>query len=327
MAANSNIEWTHHTFNPWIGCKKVSPACAHCYAEVDSPARISRKFGLELWGGADSGAKRRVTSQQNWNEPVKWNKKAAASGRQRVFCASQSDVFEAFNGQVVNHNNELLYVDEETTVTLDHIRTRLFRLIESTPHLDWLLLTKRPENVMGMVPAAWEKKFPDNVWVGVSVENQKSANERIPVLLGIPARILFLSCEPLLGQLELEMIRNGGFEWWDALHGQYRSHNSQNPCRSLSWVIAGGESGPHARVSNLEWYRSLRDQCVGAGIPFFFKQHGEWCPFSQIPDDSLSQVEIERRDTSVVTSNSYHRIGKKLAGRLLDDVEWSQFPT
>lgn len=360
MGANSGIEWTDHTFNPWIGCQKVSPACTHCYAEVDSPARVSRKIGLELWGPETTGAKRRVVSEANWRLPVKWNKQGIALGRQRVFCASQSDVFEDYRGIVVNHKGmamgkgvksgrwitegEPIAADAEgkaegiADLTLGDIRCRLFALVEATPRLDWLLLTKRPENVMKMVPDSWRSKFPDNVWMGTTVESQEYADERIPHLLGIPARIRFLSVEPMLGEIDMRCFPNndcsaieetccpwGGLECKAVASCQANSGNGVK----IHWVIAGGESGRDARPTQVEWVRSLRDQCEHANVPFFFKQWGEWCPFTEIPDLSMGNpvIDIESCKMDSIGAVSYHRIGKKLAGRTLDGKLYSEVPT
>jgi protein gp37 len=170
---NSNISWTDHTFNPWIGCSKVSAGCAHCYAETLMDTRYHR---VE-WG---SGGTRVRTSPENWRQPVKWNSEAEARGvRYQVFCASLADVFEE-RGELAAWRDDL------------------HDLIHRTPNLDWLLLTKRPEM------AAWcyaEQPIPANVWLGTSVENQAAADRRIPILSAIPAAIRFLSCEPLLGEI------------------------------------------------------------------------------------------------------------------------------
>lgn len=227
MGRHSAIEWTDHTFNPWWGCFKVSPACAHCYAEA-----WSKRVGLDLWKDKSS---RRFFSDGHWNEPLAWDRVAAKEGiRRRVFCASMADVFEARDDLIP-------------------WRTRLWELIEKTPNLDWLLLTKRPGNALELVP--WKDCWPPNIWFGATVENQNWARRRIPHLVKAPARVRFLSCEPLLGPLELSL-------WMS----------------SLRWVIVGGESGHHARPLDPEWVISLRDQVIRARVAFHFKQWGEWKP-------------------------------------------------
>ncbi len=262
MGVNTGIAWTGtplpdgtllpgFTFNPWIGCARVSPACAHCYADT----LASNRMGLHVWDGKEQ-APRKMMSHAYWKQPLTWEREAVAAGtRRRVFCASMADVFE-----------------DRTDLIAP--RQRLWDLIHATPHLDWLLLTKRPEHVTSMVPIrwmgalGWGYEFPDNVWVGTSVENQHWADIRIPALLKIPARVRFLSCEPLLGPVDLTWHLRGfnhipegmiGVSYWQKL---------------IHWVIVGGESGPKHRAMNLDWARGIRDQCRVAGVPHFFKQVG-----------------------------------------------------
>ncbi len=244
MAENSKIEWTDHTFNPWVGCTKVSPACDHCYAE----GWAKRTGHPELWTG-----ERRLTSEANWKQPIKWNRAAAAAGaRHRVFCASLADVFD---NQVPTH-----------------WRWELWQLIAHTPALDWLLLTKRPQNIAKMLPQVWPWPMP-NVWLGTTVENQEEANRRIPALLAVPARVRFLSCEPLLGPVSLSVT------WLSVPVG-----DGPERMDGIDWVIAGGESGGGARMMAPIWAASLRDQCAGAGVAFFMKQMTRKAP---IPADLL----------------------------------------
>ncbi|WP_300009729.1 DUF5131 family protein [uncultured Roseobacter sp.] len=258
MAENSGIEWTHHTFNPWTGCTKISPACDHCYAEG-----WAKRSGHVQWG---PHAKRRRT--KTWGNPVKWNKALEGTGRrERVFCASLADVFD-------NHGS----IDSSW-------RDELWDLIEETENLDWLLLTKRPQNIERLLPSYWLRDPKPNVWLGTTVENQKTAEQRIPHLLRIPAAIHFLSCEPLIGEINLREIaglskdEDGTVDvWWDALTGiAYDEWGDEMPCNddlpnSVSWVITGGESGPNYRPANPDWFRALRDQCEDASVPFLFKQ-------------------------------------------------------
>jgi protein gp37 len=234
---NSKIEWCDHTFNPWVGCTKISPACDHCYAE----GWAKRTGGAALWQG-----ERRRTSVQNWRQPLKWDRAAASAGvRAKVFCASLADVFD----------NQ---VPQEW-------RTDLWALIRSTPHLDWLLLTKRPQNIEKFVPFDWPDTGYQNVWLGTTVENQAEADRRIPHLLSVPARVRFLSCEPLLGSIEFS----------DVSRRSDAARMLGKPALSgIHWVIAGGESGPGARPMHPAWARSLRDQCKAASVAFFMKQMG-----------------------------------------------------
>lgn len=239
MGQNSTIEWTHHTFNPWWGCTRVSPGCQHCYAET-----FAKRVGQKVWGVE---ADRRFFGDKHWAEPLKWEAAAFRSGkRQRVFCASMADVFE----------------DRRD---LDAQRHRLWDLIQATPNLDWLLLTKRPENFDKLAPGSWVTgQCPPNVWMGTTVEDQQRANERIPVLLRIPARVLFISAEPLLGPVELFEFLPGG-RWFKSEHEMHKP---------LSWVIVGGESGHGARPFSADWARSIVAQCQRAGAAVFVKQLG-----------------------------------------------------
>lgn len=343
---NSAIEWTDHTFNPWEGCTKVSPGCAHCYAETRNA-----RFGggtAPNWG---VGAPRRRHSVHNWNEPRRWDAVAQLagefwkavqdpscpadiragctySGRPRVFCASLADVF-----------------DEE----VDHKwREDLWMLIKACPNLDWLLLTKRPQNVLNMVPLAWrDGGWPANVWMGTTVEDQKRADERIPILLSIPAKVRFLSCEPLLGPVDL---KKGLWQTipLNEVHGSvlddggYACREFLKPRAGINWVICGGESGPGARPMHPDWARSLRDQCASANVPFFFKQWGEWVQYidcdNEDPDWQQDYSRIKGSDSfcylNLAGGCGFHgerlhvmqRVGKKIAGRALDAAEHNEFP-
>lgn len=321
MGSNSKIEWTDHTFNPWIGCTKVSPACKNCYAERD----MDHRYGKVAWGPDGTRVK---TSDDNWRNPIKWDREAAESGvRKRVFCASLADVFEDWQGPILDHKGKQIWVNEsglwvtddgmqgfayrKRHVTMDDVRSELFRLIDSTPNLDWLLLTKRPENIRPMILDLKGFRLPPNIWLGTSVETQEYADKRIPKLLKCRdlSPVLFLSCEPLLGELDL-----GGF---------FSDIPSCDFDPGIDWVIAGGESGPNARPSHPDWFRSLRDQCNSAGVPFFFKQWGEIV-------QSLEPVQCRNRSTgnfeTIPAGEAFVRIGKKAAGRELDGHEWNEFP-
>lgn len=248
MSDKSKIEWTDATFNIVWGCQRVSPACEHCYAEA-----FSKRLGKDLWG---PNKERQVMSESYWQQPLKWNRYAEKTGvRKRVFCSSMADVFE-----------------DHPTVNAE--RWRLWELIVATSNLDWLLLTKRPENMAKMLPAAWGNGY-SNVWLGITVENQKYADERIPLLLQTPAAVRFLSCEPLLGAIDLS-------EWLyenDELSKVYPDVGVKLVDK-IHLVIVGGESGAGFRPMNLDHARALRGQCICSGIPFFFKQVGGVRPTS-----------------------------------------------
>ena len=338
MAENSNIEWCDHTFNPWRGCTKVSAGCAHCYAETLS------KRNPKLLGEWGKGGPRVLASDEMWRQPLKWNKRLTyecpscstlfpnvTTGNQgvcdcttggsvchplrpKVFCASLAD-----------------WLDDEVPIEW---LARLLALIYVTPNLDWLLLTKRPENWRsriekclileqggdpqdvhyfekhdGQFPttlhACWLNDWtgdepPNNVWLGTSVEDQVAADARIPALLKIPAKVRFLSCEPLLGPVDLTdlVVKDGKPGEWHVNsldnEGLHPSDDEAFKLATIYWVIAGGESGPGARPMEAEWARSLRDQCNAAGVPFLFKQWGG--------------------------------TNKKATGRLLDGRTWDKFP-
>jgi protein gp37 len=231
MSYKTFIEWCQHTFNSWWGCVRVSEACKRCYA-----AGRAARFGHKVWGAA---ASRRLAPSKAWPEPLRWDAAARAAGiRERVLCLSMGDVFEGRRD-------------------LDPPRTKLWTLIETTPNLDWLLLTKRPESVGKLVPwGAGER--PRNVWLRVTAETQQRAEERIPLLLQDPAVVRFVSAEPLLEKISLKRYMSGN--------------------RLVDWVIAGGESGAGARPSDPVWFRQLRDECVEDEVAFFFKQWGNHVP-------------------------------------------------
>jgi protein gp37 len=332
---NTSIEWAHHTFNAWIGCTKVSPACDNCYAEKSMPA----KFQGVAWG---SGQPRKRTSEANWKQPLRWNADCAKRGvRERVFCASLADVF-----------------DNEVSVMW---RAELLELIDKTPHLDWLLLTKRIGNAKKMLDDAEiclsghgkESYEPrPNVWLGATICNQEEADRDIPKLLVTPAAKQFLSIEPMLGPVDLREIRRKfGPHTEDVFSCIY---DPDDDCSEqfpyIDWVIVGGESGKNARPMHPEWARSLRDQCTAAGVPFLFKQWGEWVPRSSCyhtfeNGQSCSDIDpgatkwpcirlnenggdgrrLENEDGG--DSAYMQRVGKKTAGRLLDGREWNGVPS
>lgn len=235
---NSKISWTDHTANFWTGCVKVSPGCEHCYAEA-----LSKRFGKHVWGPAKTTPRLRGIAV--WQDVLKWNAEAARDGvRRRVFVSSMSD-----------------FLEDHPMVT--EWREQAKALIRQLKHLDVLILTKRPENAARFL-ADWYDDFPDNVWMGTSVENQKSADERTLELLKIPSRIRFLSVEPMLEGVNLGLL-------------------------TMNWLIAGGESGPRCRPFDWDWARDLRDQCERNGTRFWMKQGGGYPnkrhELSDIPED------------------------------------------
>ena len=380
MGENTKIEWAHHTFNPWYGCQKVGPGCDHCYAEG-----WAKRSGLVQWG---PGTERRRSSPANWRKPLAWNAEAERLGiRYRVFCASLADVFD--------------------NAVPTAWRMDLFSLIAKTPHLDWLIVTKRIGNVMSMCSGdgLMFDMIGDRVWLGISVVNQEEADRDIPKLFQVPARARWLSMEPLLGPVDLE-------KWLDPWtcsdcghHGAYadtgpdmcadcglaveyapeigsgrcpkcgKDNGTSDdvggtcPCcgsirgwsrdygfmfdaekpAMLDWVVMGGESGPKARPMHPQWARDLRDQCAAAGVPFLFKQWGEWVPRSACyhtfedgkscadydpgavkwPCIRLTESGHDGRRLENVDGgcDAYmQRVGKKFAGRLLDGMQHDGYP-
>lgn len=305
MGEGSKIEWTDHTFNGWIGCTKVSPGCANCYAEA-----YAARYKRAVWG---PGQPRSRTSVANWRLPLRWNREAEAAGkRARVFCSSLAD-----------------WLDPE--VPAEWLRD-LLELVATTGSLDWLLLTKRPELFRermdavlaldrrdGTLADLWSIHglAPSNVWLGTTVEDQQRADERVPMFAQIPARVHFLSCEPLLGPVTIDP--------------RWMPH--------IDWVIAGGESGPDARPMHPEWARELRDQAQSAGAAFLFKQWGEWVPEGHEAYEHSDPFEEDERHAAVdlwprgmtpegriSTYTPMWRAGKHTAGRVLDGRTWDEFP-
>jgi protein gp37 len=229
MAEKTGITWTDHTFNPWWGCVEVSPGCDNCYARTDA-----HRYGHEVWG-KDAG--RRFFGEKHWNEPRKWNKQALAEGRRhRVFCASMADIGEA-------------------NPALDAEKAKLWHLIRETPYLDWLLLTKRPAQLVNHLPDDWGEGWPQ-VWLGTTVENN-DYRWRIRGILKAPAGAHFLSVEPQIGPVDLR-------DYLTRTRSRYR----------VDWVIIGGESGVSARGYVLEWARDVIAVCREFDVTVFNKQLG-----------------------------------------------------
>lgn len=326
VAENSKIEWTDHTFNPWMGCTKVSPACKNCYAERD----MDHRYGKVQWG---PNGTRVVTGEDNWRKPIRWNREANEKGvRYRVFCASLADVFEDWKGHIHDSKGEIVWHEAAgETLDMNAIRDRLFDLINDTPYLDWLLLTKRPENIWDMWPKFYDangdvvRHKMNNVWLGTTVENQEQADKRIPALIDCRelSPVLFLSCEPLLGPVNLNYVAGKigiGLHTYDVLNGKnfHWDDGCWTPCDKIDWVIAGGESGNEARPMHHDWARSLRDQCQAAKVQFHFKQWGEWLPMCQGGTNGALHEWSDGEKTV--------NIGKKYAGRLLDGRTHDGFP-
>jgi len=266
MSANSTIEWTDHTWNPWEGCTKKSPGCKNCYAEARN-----KRFAGANWG---KGKPRRRTREANWRMPLRWNLETRKTGKRFKIFLSLCD-----------------WLDEEVPIEW---LSDFLALIYATPNLIWQLLTKSPENwrtrltetlhvlvrqenfTAAVEVRAWLQQepplAPQNVWLGVSVEDQERADERMPVLLNIPAKLHFLSCEPLLEPIDLENY----LPCSRRPVGDARASHSE--AATVDWVIAGGESGPGARPCDIQWIREIIAQCELAKVPVFVKQLGAF-PF------------------------------------------------
>ena len=307
MAEHTKIEWADMTFNPWIGCTKVSPGCDHCYAEAHAA-----RFGTAEWG---AGKPRHRTSTACWKQPLKWDARAEREGRRfRVFCSSLADVFD----------NEVPPAWRED----------LFRLIGETPNLDWLLLTKRIGNVPAMVSVipGW---IPPNVWLGVTVVNQTESDRDITKLLAVPAAKRFLSMEPLLGPVDIRFAFADNRTSSCCHRCGYRTNRGESACPNdgeplggdigIDWVIVGGESGAQARPMHPDWVRSLRNQCGTAGVPFFFKQWGEWAP-NCLCNLEMDMAHRETKRPEPGKPGVMFRCGKQAAGRLLDGRTWDEVP-
>lgn len=283
----TGISWTHLTFNPWIGCQKVSPACKNCYAEIVGKNRLNVEWG--------PGAERRRTKPATWAKLARWQRIAAEAGVQLdVFCASLAD-----------------WADNAVP---DQWRIDLAERIIATPNLTWKLLTKR----IGLARPALERMFPAgvpaNVWLGVTIANQQEADHDLPkavsVKTGLGIRRLFLSCEPLLGPLDLSR--------WLTIPG------------AIDLVIVGGESGTEARPMPGEWPDNIQMDCQDTGVAFHFKQWGEWLPW--VPGRGMPQAYVSLADGTVtednrVGSRPMMRVGARRAGRTLRGKEFQEMPS
>jgi protein gp37 len=280
MAEDTKIQWCHHTFNPWRGCSKVHTGCKHCYAEVNYSVKM---HGIK-WGTQAQGGTRVKLADAGWQQPLTWDRQAQAAGeRRRVFCSSLADVFEEWDGPVLDHVGNVI-----DGMTLAILRRDLFALIDATPWLDWLLLTKRPENAVRMWPDPsddlrrlnYQRECQDlgyrsNVWIGTSISDQATADAMLPHLLKCRnlGKVLFVSAEPLVGPVDL--INTIGQIGLRALGVQYAGKvTGLGGAPFVDWVIIGGESGPRARDCDLQWVRALAEQCRYSRIPVFVKQLG-----------------------------------------------------
>lgn len=332
--ATSKIEWLSNpdgskgkVWNPITGCSKISPGCDNCYAEKMAK-RLAGRYGYPKDKPFDVGTLHpdKVKLPKQWKRP------------QRIFVNSMGDLFH------------------EHVSMLD--LALIFGMMAEAPQHTYLMLTKRPENIKPFMDYFmqlcgqfdWVKQYP-HVWWGVTCENQEMADKRIPILLQIPAAVRFVSIEPMLSAVDLAPWLPGACQGCGyiispdkregdghVVTGTERDRRTGDlipvaelcgPLNTsgLDWIIAGGETGHHARPAHPDWFRSLRDQCKAAGVPFFFKQHGEWlnsydCGYRLGELDTSKQYRGKRFEDGI----SVWRVGKKFAGRLLDGVEHNEFP-
>lgn len=355
MADKSKIEWTDATWNPIRGCSRVSEGCRNCYAE-----KVAARFSGE--GQPYAGLARRTSDGGRWTsevsfiekhleDPLRWKKP------RRIFVNSMSDLFHdgVSNEQIAAVFGVMLGASWHTFQILTKRPQRMlewFKWIDSDENYYPLELIENAALKyvdgchLGADTGRWS--LP-NVWLGVSVENQQTADERIPLLLQTPAAVRWLSCEPLLNKLVLpfdliETTPDDGKPFY--LHDKSCPSYCDFACGSeikggIDWVVVGGESGAGARPMHPAWVRSLRDQCVSANVPFFFKQWGEYGMFQQgnketmasITHDGISTVRTEQPRSfdmfgtkDVPPLATMYRVGKKLAGRTLDGQIWDEYP-
>ena len=358
MAENTKIQWATHTFNPWRGCTKVAPGCANRYAEKQSKRNPGT---LGVWGPNGS---RVVASEAMWRQPVAWNRDVEATvevwkdDRPRVFCASLADVFEDWQGSVVRHDGCTMWeckgcsawtdgalptvqanppscrncgqILRQSRLELAYARARLFRLIDATPNLDWLLLTKRPENVSRMWSPRHDGYFAQqsappqkpytghrpNVWLGTSIACQDDADRDVPELLTCRDLVskLFLSIEPLIGPVDISRWLGPQSEgqWMNVVECGHRSSEY-----GINWVIVGGESGTNARPCDVAWIRSIVKQCRAAGVPVFVKQLGA------VPECRCDEGGWQRAADGTCNDNSCRRV-KLLDPKGGDPAEWTE---
>jgi protein gp37 len=287
MGEETGISWTNATWNPWHGCAKVSAGCKNCYM-----FREKKQYGQD--------PTLVVRSKTKFDDPLKWVSRGKAP--KYCFTCSWSDFFVA---------------------QADPWRSEAWDIIKATPEITYQILTKRPERIAMALPDDWGTGYA-NVWLGVSCENQATANERIPLLIDTRAAVRFISAEPLLGPLDLLTVPLYG-ETFDVLRAIRTSRPTwpTSFCSRIGWVIVGGESGPGARPMHPDWARSLRDHCQAAGVPFFFKQWGEYAPteIARAKFTAHIPAHIEFADGTKVM-----KFGTKNSGAVLDGREWHEFP-
>ena len=280
MGKFTKVDWADHSFNPWLGCQSTSPACDGCYAN-----KWALHFKMVEFG---PGKPRKRSSADTWKAPHSWNAEAARLGiRYRIFCASLGDVFD--------------------NAVPREWRDDLWALIRQTPHLDWILVTKRIGNAMGMLPPDWGAGYP-NVWLMATVTTQEEAARDIPKLQAVPAIIRALSMEPLLGKVSIAKWLTGD--------------------NALDWIIVGGESGGRrARPISVDWVVSIMEECQEAGVAFFFKQWGAWIPLSQLNADNIPANKVVAHENESKVVRLDNRLAKVVPSNYLNGQLHQNYPS
>jgi len=343
----SKIEWTEKTWNPITGCTPISEGCQNCYAE-----RMAKRLAGRYGYPADIPFMPGNFHFDKLDEPLRWKKPS------RIFVCSMGDLFhEAVPFPLITDVFDVMCSWRWPNKAAE--REGDESLLEDPGHT-FIVLTKRPGRVLewrNWLGEQWpgdtpvqvnldtEGHFGKHIWLGVTAENQQRADERVPILLQIPAAVRFVSVEPMLGPVDLwrYMFLTGAstagpfYDYAGKRVGGPGGIGGQAiteiPSKYINWVICGGETGPRARAMNPEWVRSLRNQCINAGVPFFFKQWGEWIPThldwgAYTEQEFMPKSEIIKNHKTIYVSEGVpmSRVGKKKVGQLLDGREWNEYP-
>lgn len=299
----TKIEWADEVWNPVIGCSKVSDGCKNCYAErqaarltnigVPGYEKVTDIFGREhpesYWTGKTAFVESALEKPLRWKKP------------RRIFVCSMGDLFH-----------------ESVSIKWFH---EIYRIMESCQQHTFMLLTKRPAIAADFLERHMGRSWPlPNVWLGTTVETQDQ-EWRIKELLKIQAAVQFVSVEPMLGPVDLEPHLQ-----YPPFHENHKMTFELSDWSGLDWVICGGESGPGARPMHPDWARGLRDQCQAAGVPFFFKQWGEYCHPEQMTEETYRDVDVTYNLAGHGDYEKPWKVGKKKAGRLLDEDVWNEMP-
>lgn len=334
--SKSKIQWTERTWNPLAGCTRASEGCDNCYAAVMSH-RLEAMALADIANGKSPGKKAKYigTTSKAKNGHIAFNGKINLD-------------YDAINEPHTWKKPVMVFVNSMSDLFHKDVRfefiVKVFQVMVDTPQHTYQVLTKRPERMKGLVNLIFpSESVPSHIWLGTSVENQEQANIRIPHLLATNAKIKFLSCEPLLGEINLNSSL-GGTRWIGGQRGcrgthkgigtddcpKYLHHHHDDRCKKgINWLICGGESGHNARPMNTNWARSLRDQCISASVPFYFKQFGEYIDIdSAIAIGLTNSYDGKYSPYTYISSTSlpYLKVGKSKSGHVLDGKTWQEFP-